>query len=302
MNNVTKNRILAPMNLVYKVSPKLSLKILYKLKTGYTLNLNLPVSYNEKLQWIKLNDKNPLMPLCCDKYLVREYVNSRGCGAILNELLWQGFDPEDIPYDSLPNQFIIKVTHGSTFNIVCKNKEAFNREKTLALLNQWLKEKFLPCYGEWFYGIERPRIIVERFLTQSNMDGLFDYKIFCFHGEPRLIYVMTITDRIGGNIYDVDFNFMPNVKLGGGTDLSLPVPKPDNLNEMLDYARKLSKDFIHVRVDLYNISGKVVFGELSFTKGAGFSKITPHSFDIEMGSWLTLPDKAELNNRRRNGE
>lgn len=302
MDNLTKNRLLIPMNFLYKISPKLSLEILYKLKTGYTLNLNKPVTYNEKLQWIKLYDKNPLMPFCCDKFLVREYVRSRDCGDILNELFWEGFDPEDIPFERLPNQFIIKVTHGSSFNVICKNKEDLNREKTRDLLNKWLNMKFLPCYGEWFYGVERPRVIVEKYLENKDIGGLLDYKVFCFHGKPRLIYVMTIADRKAGNIYDVDFNFIPNVKLGGGTDLTFDVPKPDNLDEMLDYARKLSRDFIHVRVDLYNINRKVVFGELSFTKGAGFSKITPHSFDIEMGSWLTLPDKMDLINWRNEHE
>src|SRR5690625_1319266 len=108
MNNLTKNIILTPMNLLYKTSPKTCLKVLFRLKTGYKLNLENPVTYNEKLQWIKLFDRDPLMTKCCDKFTVREYVKSQGCGEILNDLIWEGFDPDKIPFDDLPNQFVIK--------------------------------------------------------------------------------------------------------------------------------------------------------------------------------------------------
>lgn len=215
MNNLTKNIILTPMNILYKISPKIDLEILFRLKMGYKLDLNNPTTYNEKLQWIKLYDKNELMPKCCDKYTVREYVKSCGCDEILNELIWQGFDPEEIPFDTLPNKFVIKVTHGSTFNIICKNKAELDVFKTISLLKKWLKAKFLPCYGEWFYGVERPRIIVEKYLEDKSTRSLFDYKFFCFHGEPKLIYVDTWKDNNHAiNVYDTNFNLLPNVKLG----------------------------------------------------------------------------------------
>ena len=118
------------MNLLYKISPKLCLKILFRLKTGYKLNLENPTTYNEKLQWIKLYDRDPLMAKCADKYAVRDYVKVQGCEEILNDLLWEGFNPDEIPFDDLPEQFVIKVTHGSTFNIICKDKSQLDKPKT----------------------------------------------------------------------------------------------------------------------------------------------------------------------------
>ena len=156
MDNIKKNIILTPFNILYKISPKLDLKILFRLKLGYKLNLKNPRTYNEKLQWIKLYDKNPLMPKCCDKYAVREYIEEKGYGSILNNLIWEGFNPEDIPFDDLPDKFVLKVTHGSTFNIICQDKSKLDREDVIKNCKKWLKAKFLPCYGEWFYGIEKP--------------------------------------------------------------------------------------------------------------------------------------------------
>lgn len=296
MNTITKNRLLAPMNLLYKISPRMDLQLLYKLKTGHTLHLDQPVTFTEKIQWIKLYEANPLLTKCCDKFMVREYIESCDCCEILNELLWQGFDPDEIPFDDLPDAFMIKVTHGSGFNIICKDKQELNQEKTIRLLKKWLKTKYLPCYGEWFYGIERPRVIVEKYLSDKNRHALFDYKFFCFHGEPKLIYIDTWKDaKTGVNLYDLEFNMMTDYKMGYENDLETHVAKPENLDKMLDYARKLSQDFLHVRVDFYNVNGKVVFGELSFTESAGFCKITPHSLDIKMGSWLKLPGEEVEN-------
>ncbi|KNZ42035.1 ATP-grasp fold amidoligase family protein [Acetobacterium bakii] len=290
MDNITKNWILTPMNLLYRISPKLDLRILYKLKTGHKLNLDQPVSFTEKLQWIKLYEKNELMTKCCDKYMVRNYVQSCDCGEILNTLLWEGFDPADIPFDDLPNQFVIKTTHGSSFNIICENKWKLNRNKTRFLLKKWLKSKYLPCYGEWFYGVEPPRIIIEKHLKNRNRSALFDYRFFCFHGEPKLIYIDTWKDdKTRVNLYDPNFNLLADSIGEDDHDFESQVFKPDRLDEMLEYSRKLSKNFLHVRVDFYYVNGNIIFGELSFTESAGFCKITPHALDIKMGNWLTLP-------------
>ena len=153
MDNLKKNVILTPFNILYKFSPKLTLEILFRLKLGYPLNLDDPQTYNAKLQWIKLYDHNPLMPKCCDKYAVREYIESKGYGNLLNKLICQGFDPAQIPFDELPDRFVIKVTHGSTFNIICTDKSKLDREDVIKKCRKWLKAKFLPCYGEWSYGI-----------------------------------------------------------------------------------------------------------------------------------------------------
>lgn len=294
VDNVKKNIILTPFNLLYKISPSLTLKILFRIKLGYSLNLSNPKTYNEKLQWIKLYDRNPLMTKCCDKFTVREYVSSKGLSGFLNELYWEGFNPEDIPFDDLPNKFVIKVTHGSTFNIICTDKTKLDVSKVVKKCKKWLKEDFLPCYGEWFYGVERPRIIVERYLEGDKGKPLFDYKFFCFNGEPRLIYVDTWKNGNHSiNAYDLNFNLLEGVELGYPNDINADIQPPDCLERMIQISRILAKDFNHVRVDLYYTEGKIYFGELTFTKGAGFGKIKPYEFDLEMGSWLNLPNKRQ---------
>ncbi len=288
MNTLTKNIILFPFNVLYKISPELELKLMFYLKQKYSLNLKNPRTYNEKLQWIKLYDKNPLMPRCCDKYTVREYVESKGCGDILNTLYWEGFDPKDIPYDSLPEKFVIKVTHGSTFNILVTDKSKLDREKTEKLLNKWLKAKFIACYGEWFYGKVKPRIIVEKFLEDSNTDDLLDYKVFCFNGKAKLFDIHSGRfSEHRRNVYDINWKFLENVHFKYKHDNV--IEKPAVFDELVKYAEILSEDFNHARVDFFVVNGKIYFGEITFTNGAGFDHITPHEFDEEMGDMLTLP-------------
>lgn len=295
MNNLKKNIILTPFNILYKINPKLDLQILFRLKVGYKLNLKNPITYNEKLQWIKLYDKNPLMAKCCDKYTVRNYIESKGYSKILNKLLWEGFNPEDIPFDKLPDKFVIKVTHGSTFNIIVKDKSKLDKNEIIKKCKKWLNAKFLPCYGEWFYGVEKPRVIIEKYLEGDNNLPLFDYKFFCFNGKVKMIYVDTWKNnehRI--NAYDDKFNLFEGVELGYPNDNETKVEIPSALEEMKNIAEDLSKDFFHVRVDLYYTHGKIYFGELTFTKGAGFGKIKPYDFDVKMGNWLKLPEKRKI--------
>ena len=289
MDTHKKNIIMLPFNILYKINPKLELKILFRLKQGYRLNLKHPKTFNEKLQWIKLYDKNPLMPKCVDKYAVREYVKNVGCEDILNELYWEGFDPEQIPFDELPDKFVIKVTHGSTFNIIVTDKSKLDIKEAIKKCKIWLKEKFLPCYGEWFYGIEKPRIIVEKYLEDNQTKGeLYDYKIFCFNGNPKLVDVHC--GRFGEhkrNIYDLDWNYLEEVYFK--YEHFDGIEKPEKLNELLKYAKKLSSKFNHVRVDFFIVNNKIYFGELTFTNGAGLDTIKPYTFDLKMGNWLKLP-------------
>lgn len=288
MNNLIKNLILTPMNILYHLSPELDLKILFRVKQGYSLNLKEPQTYNEKLQWIKLNDHNKLMPVCCDKYSVRQVVKNLGCEEILNELLWYGFNPEDIPFEKLPEKFVIKVTHGSTFNIICTDKSQLDRVKTIKLCQKWLKAKFLPCYGEWFYGVEPPRIIVEKFIESDDGNQLKDYKIFCFHGKP--VYIRIDSDRFTDHrddVYTTDWYRLPGAHMGHGCS-EYQFEKPDCLEKLLTYAGKLSAPFLHARIDFYIVKDKIIFGEITFTNGAGFDRFSSFEFDQEMGQHLDL--------------
>lgn len=287
MNPLLKRIILFPFNILYKFFPKLTVKILFYIQNGYKLNLNKPTTYNEKLQWLKFYYRNELMPVCADKYTVRQFVKKRESEEILNELLWEGFNPRDIPFNEMPKEFVIKVTHGSGFNIICKDKNKLDKEKTISQLDKWLKAKFIPAYGEWFYGVIKPRIIIEKLLYDEDNNLPEDYKVFCFNGEPR--YVVVDTDRFEGhkrNVYDLNWRLMKGYKLGFPNDE--PIEKPECLDEMLSYARNLSKGFPHARIDFYIINKKIYFGEVTFTNGAGFDKITPYSFDVEMGNLINI--------------
>ena len=292
MDNIAKSILLTPFNLLYKCNHKLALKLLFRLKCGYWLNLENPKTYNEKLQWIKLYNQNPLMSKCCDKYTVREYVQQKGCSEILNDLLWEGFDPADIPFDDLPEKFVIKVTHGSSFNIICTDKSALNREEVIAKCRKWLKAKFLEAYGEWFYGVEKPRVIVEKYLDDGT-GRLRDYKIYCFHGVPRYIGVDSgDSSHHYKDIYDPDWNLLPGYEMAYPNS-GVALEKPAELEKMLEYARILSEDFLHARVDLYLVGGNVIFGEITFTNSAGFGRVAPEKFALEMGNWLVLPGEEK---------
>lgn len=288
MNNSTKNIILAPFNLLYKISPAAELKLLFRLQQGYSLDLKNPKTFNEKLQWIKLYDKNPLMTECCDKYAVRRVVSDLGCENILNELYWSGYDPEKIPFDELPDQFVIKVTHGSTFNIFCRDKKSLDRQYVIRACKKWLKDPYLPCYGEWFYGKVKPRVIVEKFIESTDDEQLRDYKVFCFHGEPK--YVRIDSDRFTDHKSDFFTSDWERVS-GANTGFhcsNRDFEKPEELDDLLKYARKLSSPFMHARVDFYIADHKVIFGEITFTSGAGFNRFSSYDFDLEMGSHLHL--------------
>lgn len=285
MNTTTKNLILFPLNLLHRISPAATLKILFRLKMGHKLDLKNPKTYNEKLQCVKLNYKHPLLTKLVDKYTVREFVEQINPD-LLPKLWWQGFDANEIPWDDLPDRFVLKVTHGSGYNIICTDKSKLDREDCIRKLNKWRKEKFLRCYGEWFYGVEKPRIIVEEFLDAGEGKVPADYKILCFDGQPH--YVILNTDRFGDhrqNIYDVNWNHVENVDLG--YPHGAPVEKPEQWEELVACAKQLSAGFPHVRVDLYLVQGKVYFGEMTFTYNAGLTRFT-RSFDEHLGDLFPL--------------
>lgn len=294
MNYNLKKILLYPFDLLYDFNPKFEIQLMFFLKQGYRLNLDNPQTYNEKLNWQKLFYKNDLMSLCSDKYLVRDFVKDRGYDSNLNTLLWDGFCPEDIPLQNLPQKFVIKVTHGSGFNIICKDKEELDFSNTKKKLKQWLDTKYIKCYGETWYGRKKPRIIVEKFLENDDGKPLFDYKFFCYRGEPEFVYVDTWKNGNHHiNMYDVNFSLLKGVSLGYPSDLDSDIKKPINYDDMLKMASDLSKGFPHVRVDLYNVNNSIVFGEMTFSKGAGFDKILPYDFDLRMGKNFILEERHD---------
>lgn len=297
MNTLVKNAVLAPFNALYAVSPEMCLKALFRLHHGYSLDLENPKTFSEKIQWIKLYDHNPLMPRCADKYEVRGYVEERGCGKYLNDLLWHGTDPAQIPFDELPEKYVVKVTHGSTFNVIVDGSEPVDREAAVAKCRKWLDAKFLPCYGEWFYGRSggvEPSIVVERFLESDGGNGLDDYKLFVMNG--KVVLTLVCTGRTANahfeDYYDNEWNLIEGCDMGEKRS-GKAIPKPACFEEMVAAAEALAAPFNHARVDFYIVSGKPIFGEITFTSGSGFDKFHPYEFDLELGSMLELPCDGE---------
>ena len=288
-----KRALLAPFELLYKIAPQTEIKLMYFLKHKRMLDLKHPKAYTEKIQWIKFFDPCENFARCSDKFLVRQYITDIGCPEILNELLWSGFDPEQIPFDLLPEQFVIKTTHGSGFNIICHDKSKLDRDHTIRQLKKWLGYEALPCYGEWWYGVEKPRIVIEKMLSDPEQEILYDYKVLCFEGEPRCIWV--VFDRFSdlgpqSIVVDTEWNILEDVCFAYPLRDRERIPRrPEKLAEMLDYARKIAAGFPQLRVDMYVVQNKVVFGEMTFSHGAGFDRIEPYSFDLHLGSLFRLP-------------
>lgn len=275
------------------VPDKAMIKLQYRIKLKRKLNLKDPKRYTEKIQWYKLYYRNPVMMECVDKYEVRKYIEKKGLGNILNQLYQVVDRPEEINFDQLPDKFVIKTTNGSGTNILVKDKKTLNIAETKKKLNDFLNMAEASAGREWAYGGSSKKIIVEELLEDnSNKDkGISDYKFLCFNGKP--VYVVYDKDRFSDhkrNFYDVNWNYVK-------VDSDCPcfedsVKKPENYEKMVEIASVLSRDFPAVRVDLYNIEGKIYFGELTFYPWSGYVQYTPDSFDFELGKYFVLPEKA----------
>ncbi len=270
-------------------------RLQYWIKTGRLLNLKNPKRYTEKLQWYKLNYKDPLMVKCVDKYDVREYVESLGLGSILNDCYGVYESAEEVDFDALPNSFVMKDSLGGGGNsvIICKDKTKANLEEYREIMSRWINKKRVRAGGrEWPYYSGKPhRIVVEKYLEQEDGD-LPDFKFFCFDGKVFCVYLMTNYRENHENgilgFLDRDFNLLP-VHRADFKPLTIQPPKPEKYEKMVEYAEILSKQFPHVRVDFFNIDGQIVFGELTFFMASGYFMFEPDSFDYEMGEHFICP-------------
>ena len=259
---------------------------------GRVPNLQVPECFSEKLQWYKLNARNPLMQVCADKYAVREYLQQRGYGSLLNDLLGVYENVKNIPFDELPEQFVIKGAHGSGFNIIVKDKSQLNWKQTKMMLNSWLHQHIAWSGREWVYEKMPRRIIVEKYLEDETGE-LRDYKFFCFNGKPQFMQleVGRYTGQNTRNFYDMDWNLMPF-----GKELphnpNIQIDKPEKYEEMKKIAEKLCQPFQFVRVDLYQVCGKIYFGELTFFPAGGAPDFVPAEYDKIVGDmWRLEKDK-----------
>ena len=252
------------------------------------LNINPPVTYNEKLQWLKLNDKHEEYTKLVDKYEVKKIVaDIIGDEHIIPTLgVWDKF--EDIDFDKLPNQFVLKCTHDSGGLVICKDKSRLNISKARRKINKCLKKKFFYENREYPYKNVIPRIIAEKYMVDESGTELKDYKFFCFNGIPKMLFIAT--DRpydTRFDFYDINFNHLPFRQ--GHPWAKKEIKKPLGFDKMLELAGALSKNIPHVRVDFYDINGTVYFGELTFFHFGGIVPFEPEEWDYKIGEWLELP-------------
>lgn len=266
-----------------KISPKFSTTILYILRTKEIPNLKNPKNFNEKTTMLKLSyANNDLVSKCSDKYAVREYVEKKGLGKILNDLYYVYNKVEDIDFNKLPNQFALKCTHGCAYNIICEDKSKLNEKKAKDKLNKYMKEKYGLATGELHYLNIKPRIICEKYLETKDGKMPIDYKLYCIDGKVVGILVCSEREKeLRRNFFDTNWNELMYIKDKYRNKNN--IEKPKGLDEMIKYAEILSKDFKFVRVDLYDQDGKILFGELTFTPACCCNKIYNKKGNLELG-------------------
>jgi len=276
------------------------LKLIYKLNTGKNLNLEKVETFNEKLQWLKLYDRKDIYTTMVDKYEVKKYVkNIIGEEYIIPTIgVYNKF--EEISFDELPNQFVIKCTHDSGSTIVCKDKTCFDIDKAKTKINKALKYNYFYQLREWPYKNVIPRIIIEKYMELDKEEKMIDYKFFCFNGEPKFIYISQgLENHKTANIsfFDMDFN---REKFGRKDykEFTKVPKKPVKFAKMKELARILAKETSFLRVDFYKIDEKVYFSELTFFPCGGLLPFEPEKYDKILGELLQLPEKRIRNNEK----
>lgn len=294
-HNVKPKTALCFYYILSPLSPNLTSKILYWRKFKRPLNLKAPRTLNEKIMWLKLNtySRDPLVAQCADKWRVREYVEAAGWGKSLNQVYGVWDSASQIPWDMLPNSFVLKCNHGCGYNIICPQKDALDTKSATQRINTWMNTDFWRYYAELQYRSIPKRILCEKYLGGEN--GLpRDYKVYCFHGRP--LYILACEgrglQRTRFYFFDSDWNLCPITRDGLAAPASFFMKKPTCLNEMLACAACLSKPFPFVRADFYEVEGRLVFGELTFTPSGALDTGRLPETDIMFGHLLKLPGEG----------
>ncbi len=275
------------------LSPKLSVKVLYRIYHHKKLRLKHPETLDEKIQWLKLHYcSNAIVKQCADKYRVREYVKECGLEHILNPLLYKYHHASEINWDILPDKFVLKWNYGCGGNVVCPDKDKLNIEATMRDLDRFEKIKFHLIAAEPQYDISEKLILCEQFIETEDGGSPVDYKFYCFNGVAK--YVLCCIGR--GKQQHPDFYFFDRNwqlqrlnKQGQQAPEGFTIPKPEGMDQLFEYAEILSKPFPFVRADFYLENGKAYFGELTFTPAGGFDKGRLPSTDLLFGQMVKLP-------------
>lgn len=292
MGLISKNTL---CKIIQNINPKAYVEIMYFKRFKKKLNLKNPKGFNEKILWLIINKygSDPLVIQSADKYRLREFAYSRmgeKAGAILPKLYGAYDDANDINFDLLPNEFVLKCNHGSGMNIICTSKDTFDREKAIEKLNSWLKEDFGVIYYEPHYQKMKRKIIAEEYIRTTAGVLPNDYKIYCFDGVAKIILVCSErSEKLRLEWYDLDWNILDiGVKPNQGR-----ATRPKCLSEMIRLAETLSKGFPYVRVDFYDKDNCPILGEMTFTPMYGMAKYYSENGNMWLGEFLDLPIKDQ---------
>jgi hypothetical protein len=268
-------------------SDKLYLKVFYRLSMHERLDLKNPKTYTQKIQWLKLNNTDPAFSRMVDKYQVREIIREKLGEEYLIPLLgvWHSFD--EIDFDKLPEQFVLKTTHDSGTIIICKDKVSLDRAYAKKGLTKALRANYFYKSREYPYKNAIPRIIAETYMCDEKQTALTDYKFFCFNGKPEFVQITVNNDGIkNSGYYNMSFETIP---FNTGNALpQIAMPKPQNFDEMIKISELLSQDLLHIRIDLYNVNTKIYFGEFTFHNAGGIIHFDPPEWNKIIGDKLQI--------------
>lgn len=275
------------------------LKEWYKDKTGDDIDFSRPISFNQKIQWLKLYDSTPLKTELADKYLMKKWAIQKIGAKYVVPLLAVYDKAEDIDFENLPTSFVLKANHASGFNIIVKDKRNVNIDDIKKKFDKWMNTDFAySCGFELHYRDIERKIIAEQYISEME-DDILDYKFMCFDGVPYTIWVDigSGTENHRRNIYDLGWNLLdytvhwPNIEFD--------IEQPNELRKMIELAKKLSEGFAFVRVDFYDINGNIYLGEMTFTSQSGYGKFSSNDINIEYGKLINLPNKYYLPPKRK---
>jgi hypothetical protein len=276
---------------LFRIIPdKLYLKLKYRIILRRKLSFSTPRTFNEKIQYLKLHQKDSLYSIISDKYLVRQYISEKIGEKYLIPLHGVFNKVEDIDYDKLPEQYVLKCNHDSGTVILCDDQNTQDIIHNSRILNKALNINYYYQHREHCYKNIQPRVLCEALLKSETEKQIMDYKIMCFNGKAKCLFLTR--DRLAStglklNFYDLNMEKLPFRRVYQNFTDSIVVPS--NIDEMISIAEKLAKDFTFIRVDLYSIDSRIYFGELTLYPGSGFEAFDPEEYDYKLGSWINLP-------------
>lgn len=284
--------LIIPLKVFGKFLPdKQYISLKYRICIGKKLNWNKPEALTEKIQWLKLYDRNPFYTTLVDKYAVKQYVSNLIGPQYVIPLLGVYNSPDEIDFSSLPSQFVLKCTHDSGGLVICKDKRALNIEEAKKKLKKALKSDYYKKTREWPYKNVPRRIIAEKYMADESGYELKDYKIFCFNGEPEFfrIYFDRFSNTPSAISYDIKGNHIPFGSIGKSSTSNKSIRVPETMPKMIELARVLSKGLPFARIDFYSVNGNIYFGEITLYPWSGWEKLYPEGWDYKFGEMLQLP-------------